>query len=61
LKNSDGDILAAMALFSKEAAKEASENFSATNKTKFVNPANLNIQNWGVKTDSQLGLYNATK
>jgi hypothetical protein len=61
LKNSDGDILAAMALFSKEAAKEASENFSASNKTKFVNPANLNIQNWGVKTDSQLGLYNATK
>jgi len=61
LKNSDGDILAAMAIFSKEAAKEADLNFSAASKDRFVNPANLNIQNWSVKTDSQLGLYNATK
>jgi len=61
LKNSDGDILAAMAIFSKEAAKEADLNFSASAKNRFVNPANMNIQNWAVKTDSQLGLYNATK
>jgi hypothetical protein len=61
LKNSDGDILAALALFSKEASKEADENFSAMNKQKFINPASLKVQNWGVKTDSQLGLYNTTK
>ena len=61
LKNSDGDILAAMAIFTKEAAKEADDSFSASAKDRFVNPANLNIQQWGVKTDSALGLYNATK
>ena len=59
--NSDGDQVGVFGIFTKEAAQDADKNFSPHNKTKFKHTGNLSIHNWGVKTDSQLGLYNATK
>lgn len=61
LHNSDGDIMGVIGLFTKEACKEAREQFSAENKLKFKNPVDGQVMNWGVKTDAQIGWYNATK
>ncbi len=61
LKNSDGDILGAVAIMTKDAASECIRKFSVEMKTNFLNLNNGSVNNWGVKLDSQLGIYSATK
>jgi hypothetical protein len=61
LKNSDGDILAAFAIMTEDAADECIRKFSVEHKTNFLNLNDGNVNNWGVKIDSALGLYSATK
>ncbi len=61
LSNSDGDVLAAVALFTSDAAEECIRKFSVENKKNFLNLNDGSVSNWGVKLDSQLGLYAATK
>ncbi len=60
-KNSDGDILGAFAIMTKDAAEECTRKFSTELKENFLNLANGQVNNWGVKLDSQLGLYTGTK
>jgi len=58
LKNSDGDILAASGIFTKEALKDA-EKFSPSNKEYYKNLNDGKIEQW-IADDAILGLYNAT-
>lgn len=60
-KNSDGDILGAFAIMTKDAADECARKFSTELKENFLNLATGEVSNWGVKLDSQLGLYTGTK
>jgi len=61
LHNSDGDIMGVIGLFTKQACADARKHFSAENKLKFKDPVSSNVMNWGIKTDAQVGWYNATK
>jgi hypothetical protein len=61
LHNSDGDIMGVIGLFTKEAAADARKHFSAENKLTFKNNVDTTIMNFGVKTDGQVGWYNATR
>ncbi len=61
LKNSDGDILGAIAMMTKDSAQECVRKFSVEYKVNFLSLNDGSVQNWGVKLDSQLGLYSATK
>ncbi len=58
LKNSDGDILAASGIFTKEGLIDA-EKFSPDNKEYYRNLNDGNISQW-IADDAILGLYNAT-
>jgi hypothetical protein len=60
-KNSDGDVLGAIAITSEDAAKEAIRKFSTELKENFLSLSTGEVQSWGVKLDSQVGLYVATK
>lgn len=60
-KNSDGDILSGFAITTKDAAEEAVRKFSTELKENFLSLATGDVNNWGVKLDSQMGLYTATK
>lgn len=60
LKNSDGDVLAVIGMHTKDAALECSKKFGTENKQKFLNLSDGKVQNWGIKLDAALGLYNAT-
>jgi len=60
-KNSDGDVLGIIGLLTKDAAEEAVRKFSPELKENFLSLSDASVQNWGVKLDSQLGLYTATK
>ncbi len=60
-KNSDGDILGVIAIHSSDAAGECIRKFSTELKENFLNLSNGTASNWGVKLDSQVGLYTATK
>jgi len=61
LKNSDGDVLGLIAIMTKDAAEECIRKFSVELKVNFLDLINGEVNNWGVKLDSQLGLYSATK
>jgi hypothetical protein len=61
MKNSDGDVLGAIAIMTKDAAEECIRKFSVEMKVNFLNLADASVNNWGVKLDSQLGLFTATK
>ncbi len=61
LKNSDGDVLGAVAIMTKDGAEECIRKFSVEYKVNFLNLNNGSVNNWGVKLDAQLGLYSATK
>ena len=58
LKNSDGDILAASGIFTKEALKD-SQKFSPETKEYYRSLNTGNIQTW-IADDAILGLYNST-
>jgi len=58
LKNSDGDILAASGIFTKEGLQDA-KVFSPDNKEYYRNLNDGNISQW-IADDAILGLYNAT-
>ncbi len=60
LENSDGDVLGAAAILSLDSASECIRKFSTELKENFLNLATGEVNNWGVKLDSQLGLYSAT-
>jgi len=60
-KNSDGDVLGVVAIHTKDAAEECIRKFSTELKENFLNLSTGNVSNWGVKLDSQLGLYSAMK
>ncbi len=60
LKNSDGDVLGVIAFHTKDAAKECEDKFSTKLKQNFLNLSDGRVQNWGVKLDAALGLFNAT-
>jgi hypothetical protein len=60
-KNSDGDILGVVALLTKDAAEEAVRKFSPELKENFLDLSTAGVQNWGVKLDSALGIYSATR
>ncbi len=61
LKNSDGDILSVYAIHTKDASEECVRKLSVEYKSTFLNLNDGSVNNWGVKLDSQLGLYSATK
>jgi len=58
LKNSDGDILAASGIFTKEGLRD-SKPFSPDHKEYYKNLNDGNINQW-IADDAILGLYNAT-
>ncbi len=60
LKNSDGDILAAVAVWTPEAAHDADEKFGIKNKKNVLSQLTGNVQNW-IGNDAILGLYEFTK
>jgi len=60
-KNSDGDILGVIAIHAEDAAGECIRKFSTELKENFLNLSSGQTSNWGVKLDSQVGLYSATK
>ncbi len=60
LKNSDGDVLGAVAIMTKDAAEECIRKFSVEFKVNFLNLNSGTVNNWGVMLDSQLALYSAT-
>jgi hypothetical protein len=60
-KNSDGDVLGVIAIHTKDAAEECARKFSTELKENFLNLATGDVNNWGVKLDSQMGLYAATR
>lgn len=59
LKNSDGDILAASGIFTKEGL-QSSQVFSPDSKEYYRDLNDGNINQW-ISDDAILGLYNATK
>ncbi len=61
LCNSDGDVLGAIAFMAQDSAEECIRKFSVEYKTNFLNLNDGSVNQWGVKLDSQLGLYSATK
>ncbi len=61
LKNSDGDILGAIAMMTKDGAAECAKKFSVEYKVNFLNLNDGSVNSWGVKLDSASGLYTATK
>ncbi len=61
LKNSDGDVLGAIAIMTEDAATECIEKMSVEYKRNFLNLNNGSVNNWAVLLDSALGLYSATK
>jgi hypothetical protein len=61
LKNSDGDVLGAVAIMTKDASEECIRKFSVELKVNFLDLIDGHVNNWGVMLDSQLGLYTATK
>jgi len=61
LKNSDGDVLAAVAILTEDAADECIRKFSTEMKDNFLNLATGGVSNWGIKLDAQAALYTATK
>jgi hypothetical protein len=61
MKNSDGDVLGVVAIHTKDAAEECTRKFSTELKENFLSLTNGNVNNWGVKLDSQMGLYTSTK
>jgi len=61
LENSDGDVLGVIGIMTKDAAEECVRKFSVELKVNFLNLISGKVNNWGVKLDSQLGLYTATK
>ncbi len=61
LKNSDGDVLGAVAIMARDSAEECIRKFSVEYKVNFLNLNDGSVQNWGVKLDSQSALYSATK
>ncbi len=58
LKNSDGDILAASGVFTKEGLQDA-KKFSPSNKEYYKSLNDGTIEQW-ISDDAILGLYNAT-
>jgi len=60
LKNSDGDILAVVALHTPEAAKNAEKSFGIKTKENLVNSLTGKPTNW-ITNDAVLGLYEFTK
>jgi len=60
-KNSDGDVLGVVAIHTKDAAEECMRKFSTELKENFLNLSTGEVNNHGVKLDSQLGIYAATK
>ncbi len=60
LKNSDGDVLGAVAIMTKDAAEECIRKFSVEFKGNFLNLNDSSVNSWGVMLDSQLALYSAT-
>ncbi len=60
LKNSDGDVLGAVAILTKDGAEECIRKFSVEFKKNFLNLNSAEVNSWGVQLDSQLGLYSAT-
>ena len=60
-KNSDGDVLGVVAIHTKDAAEECARKFSTELKENFLNLSTGEVNNHGVKLDSQLGLYTATR
>jgi len=61
MKNSDGDVLGVVAIHTKDAAEECTRKFSTELKENFLSLTTGSVNNWGVKLDSQMGLYSATK
>ncbi len=61
LKNSDGDILGAVAVMTKDGAAECIKKFSVEYKVNFLNLNDGSVNSWGVALDSASGLYTATK
>jgi len=59
--NSDGDVLGVVGLLTLSAAAECSQKFGPESKEKFLSLNDASVQNWGIKLDAALGLYNATK
>jgi hypothetical protein len=53
--------LGIVAIHTKDAAEECIRKFSTELKENFLNLSTGDVNNWGVKLDSQLGLYAATK
>jgi len=60
LKNSDGDILGVMAVWTKDAAQEADKKFGIKTKSNLVSPLTGGVYQW-IGIDGILGLYNFTK
>jgi len=60
-KNSDGDVLGVVAMFTKDAAEECIRKFSTELKENFLSLSTGEVANHGVKLDAQLGIYTATK
>jgi hypothetical protein len=61
LENSDGDVLGVIGIMTKDGAEECIRKFSVELKVNFLNLIDGKVNNWGVKLDSQLGLFTATK
>jgi hypothetical protein len=59
LKNSDGDIINVIALWTKDAAEEADEKFGIKSKKTTISPLTGDPYMW-IGIDSILGLYNFT-
>jgi hypothetical protein len=60
MKNSDGDILATLALWTPEAARDAEEKFGIKNKRNVLSQLTGKVQSW-IGNDAILGLYEFTK
>jgi hypothetical protein len=59
LKNSDGDIINVIALWTKDAAEEADQKFGIKSKKTTISPLTGDPYMW-IGIDSILGLYNFT-
>lgn len=62
MHNSDGDVLRIIGVSSKNksGSTQCDEHLSPSSKKKYLSLGTGQVQNWGVKLDSQLGLFNAT-
>ncbi len=61
MKNSDGDVLGVIGMHTSDAADECAEKFGTMLKQKFLSLNDGKVQNWGIKLDAALGLFNSTK